>query len=99
MNNEMDKMPTEEEMRGVFKVLSEEVPGLLERMIKLLYGVKEGQDLGRAIGSFYNALRESGMSDSQAFALTQDFMSNLCLGKALGNIGRGFRMDEQKRCA
>jgi hypothetical protein len=76
-------------------VLGDEVPDLLERLTKILYGVKEGGDFGKAVGNFYKALIDAGMSKEEAFALTQDYMSNLSIGKAIGGFGQ--RMGEQAR--
>jgi hypothetical protein len=89
MNNERShQMPTEEELRGIFRVLGEEVPGLLEKLTKILYGVKESEDFGKAVGNFYKALKEAGMSNEQAFQLTQEYMGNLNIGKAFGGWGK-----------
>jgi hypothetical protein len=89
MNNEHNhQIPTEEEMRGIFKVLGEEVPGLLEKLTKILYGVKESEDFGKAVGNFYKALKEAGMSNEQAFQLTQDYMGNMNLGRTFGSWGK-----------
>jgi hypothetical protein len=89
MNNERNHgIPTEEEMRGIFKVLGEEVPGLLEKLTKILYGVKESEDFGKAVGNFYKALKEAGMSNEQAFQLTQEYMGNLNIGRTFGGMGR-----------
>ncbi|MDW5563446.1 MAG: hypothetical protein SA339_09490 [Methanomassiliicoccus sp.] len=98
MNDERThKMPSEEELRGIFKVLGEEVPGLLEKLTKILYGVKESEDFGKAVGNFYKALKEAGMSNEEAFRLTQEYMGNLNVGKAFGGWGRGMqRMSEEK---
>jgi hypothetical protein len=88
MNNEHSRgIPTEEEMRGIFKVLGEEVPSLLEKLTKILYGVKESEDFGKAVGNFYKALKDAGMSNEQAFQLTQEYMGNLNIGKAFGGMG------------
>ncbi len=96
MNNErIHQIPTEEEMRGIFKVLGEEVPGLLEKLTKILYGVKESEDFGKAVGNFYKALKEAGMSNEQAFQLTQDYMGNLNLGKAFGGMGRRMQIPDE----
>ena len=92
MNNEHNRqMPTEEELRGIFKVLGEEVPSLIEKLTKILYGVKESEDFGKAVGNFYKALKEAGMSNEQAFQLTQDYMANLNLSKAFGGFGRNMQ--------
>ena len=93
MNNENNhehnhQMPTEEELRGIFKVLGEEVPGLLEKLTRILYGVKESEDFGKAVGNFYKALKDAGMSNEQAFQLTQEYMGNLNIGRTFGAFGR-----------
>ena len=99
MNNEHNhQIPTEDELRGIFKVLGEEVPSLIEKLTKILYGVKESEDFGKAVGNFYKALKEAGMSNEQAFQLTQDYMANLNLGKAFGGLGRNMqKMGEQEK--
>jgi hypothetical protein len=81
-NNEM---PDAEQIRDIMKVLSETVPGLLEGLAKILYGAKESEEYGRAVANFFKALKESGMSNEQAYQLTRDYMSNM----SLGNIVKG----------
>lgn len=99
MTNERNhQIPSEEEMRGIFKVLGEEVPGLLEKLTKILYGVKESEDFGKAVGNFYKALKDAGMSNEQAFQLTQEYMGNLNLGRTFGSWGRQMqKMGEKDR--
>lgn len=87
-NEHTPRMPSEDELRGIFKVLGEEVPGLLEKLTKILYGVKESEDFGKAVGNFYKALKEAGMSNEQAFELTQEYMGNLNVGRAFGGWGK-----------
>ena len=97
MTNEHNhQIPTEEEMRGIFKVLGEEVPGLLEKLTKILYGVKESEDFGKAVGNFYKALKDAGMSNEQAFQLTQEYMGNLNIGRAFGGWGRQMKKMGEK---
>jgi hypothetical protein len=98
MSNERDhNIPTEEELKGIFKVLGEEVPGLLEKLTKILYGAKESEDLGKAVGNFYNTLKDAGMNNEQAFQLTQEYMGNLNLGKAFSGWGRHMqKMGDEK---
>ena len=83
------EMPTEEELRGIFKVIGEEVPGLLEKLTKILYGAKESEEFGKAVGTFYRTLKESGMSNEQAFQLTREYMSNINIGKMFGGMAHG----------
>ena len=74
------------------------MPGLLEKLTKILYGVKESEDFGKAVGNFYKALKDAGMSNEQAFQLTQEYMGNLNIGKAFGGWGRQMqRMGEKEK--
>jgi hypothetical protein len=83
MTNE--EMPDAEQIRDIMKVLSETVPGLLENLARVLYGSKESEEYGKAVANFYKALKDSGMSNEQAYQLTRDYMSNM----SLGNIMKG----------
>lgn len=80
-----DEMPDAEQIKDIMKALSETVPGLLESLAKILYGPKESEDYGKAVANFYKALKDSGMSNEQAYQLTRDYMSNM----SLGNIMKG----------
>src|SRR5664279_1645245 len=99
MSNEHNhQIPTEEELRGIFKVLGEEVPGLLEKLTKILYGLEESKDFGKAVGNFYKALKDAGMSNEQAFQLTQEYMGNLNISRVFGAFRRhDHKMDETER--
>jgi len=82
-----DEMPSPEQLRDMFKVIGEEIPGLLEKLTKIMYGAKESEDFGKAVANFYKALKDAGMSNEQAFALTQEYMSNMNLGKIMRGVG------------
>lgn len=85
-NNEM---PDAEQIRDIMKVLSETVPGLLEGLAKILYGAKESEEYGKAVANFFKALKESGMSNEQAYQLTRDYMSNMSLGNIVKGVAQG----------
>lgn len=84
-----DEMPDIEELRGIFEVLKNSVPELLEKITKVIYEAKSGEEYGRAVASFYQALVSAGMSSEQAFALTKEYMSNLSIGNLMKNITGG----------
>jgi hypothetical protein len=85
-NNEM---PDAEQLREIFTVLSEHVPKLLDSVTKVLYGAQEGTKFGESVASFYKALKDTGMSNEQAFELTKEYMSNLSIGGMLKNVVSG----------
>ncbi|MBC7108646.1 MAG: hypothetical protein H5T41_07665 [Methanomassiliicoccales archaeon] len=83
-----------EKVREIFRVLSESVPQLLEKLTKVLYGAEESREYAKAVATFYKALKDAGMTDQQAFELTREYMSNLSLSSLIGSAagkrtGRG----------
>lgn len=96
-------MPDVDQLKELFKVLSDSVPQLLENITKVLYEAKSGEEFGKAVAGFYQAMVSAGMSKEQAFALTKEYMSNLSIGGLLKGItsgatgGRGEESDIGKR--
>ncbi|MFQ6107738.1 MAG: hypothetical protein ACE5QF_09195 [Thermoplasmata archaeon] len=77
-----------EEVKEILEVVSEKIPALLSSLTDVLYGKEQATKYAQAVAGFYKALKESGMTDEQAFELTQAYMSSLNLpgmiGKAIG---------------
>ena len=86
---ENDKMPDPEQLRKIFEVLTTAVPDLLDKITKVLYGAQEGEKFGLSVAAFYKALRDAGMSNDQAFALTKEYMNNISVGGMLKNMVSG----------
>ncbi|MDD1773737.1 MAG: hypothetical protein LUQ14_03840 [Methanomassiliicoccales archaeon] len=84
-----DDIPDVGQLKDLFKVLSESVPELLENVTKVLYGAKSGEEFGKAVAGFYQAMISAGMSKEQAFVLTEEYMSNLSIGGLLKGITSG----------
>jgi len=84
-----DDIKDVEQLRELFKVLSDSVPQLLESITKVLYEAKSGEEFGKAVAGFYQAMMSAGMSKEQAFALTREYMSNLSIGGLLKGITGG----------
>jgi len=93
-NNEM---PDAEQIRDIMKALSETVPGLLEGLAKILYGAKESEEYGKAVANFFKALKESGMSNEQAYQLTRDYMSNMSLGNIVKGVAQSDDSDWKRK--
>src|SRR5207247_1457239 len=54
----------------------------------VLYGKASAEKYGQAVSNFYRTLKDSGMTDDQAFRLTEQYMSSLNLGKIIeGAVG------------
>ena len=80
-------MFSEEKLRGMLKVLEEELPLLLEKMRSTLYEPDVSQNIGKAVGNFYKELKEAGMGDIPAAKITGLFASNLSLRGMMGGMG------------
>lgn len=73
-------MPDPEKIKEILDVVSEKVPGLLEKLSDILYGENQAEKYGKAVATFYNELKETGMDKEQIFELTREYMSTLNLG-------------------
>ena len=77
-----------EEMKELLGLFSEKVPALLNSLTDVLYGKASAEKYGQAVANFYRTLKDSGMTDDQAFRLTEQYMSSLNLGKIIeGAVG------------
>ena len=77
----------------MFEVASEKIPALLNSLTDSIYGKDASAKFGAAVADFYKTLKGSGMTDEQAFKLTEQYMSSLNLGgmiaKAVGKHREG----------
>jgi len=81
-----------EEVKEILGVVSEKIPALLNSLTDVLYGKTSAEKYGQAVANFYRTLKDSGMTDEQAFRLTEQYMSSLNLGKIIEQaVGSGRR--------
>ncbi len=84
-------MPKPEDIKEILNVISEKIPALLNGLTDSIYGKDASAKFGAAVANFYKTLKDSGMTDEQAFKLTEQYMSSLNLGgiisKAVGHRG------------
>ena len=79
--------PDAEELKEILDVVSKKIPALLDSLTDILYGKEQAKKYGEAVAGFYQSLKSAGMTDEQAFELTQQYMSSLNLP---GMIGKAF---------
>lgn len=80
-----------EKLKEVMAVMSTEIPKLLESISKTMFSADNAAKLGEQTAEFYKKLKDAGMTDDQAFKLTQDFMANFSIGNMIGKIIGGAR--------
>ncbi len=83
--NEHDEMPDPQKIKEILDVVAEKIPGLLKTLSELLYGAQSAKQYAAAAATFSKELKAAGMTDAQAFELTQQYMSTLNLGSLIGN--------------
>ena len=88
--SEHDNKFDAEKFKEVLEAFSEKIPALLNSLTDVLYGKTSAEKYGLAVAGFYRTVKESGMTDEQAFKLTEQYMSSLNLGKIIqGAVGGG----------
>jgi hypothetical protein len=85
--NKHNDFPDPEKIKEILKVVSEKIPSLLKELSEVIYGVDQARQYGIAVATFFNELKSSGLSDEQAFELTQQYMETLNLGKMFQDFG------------
>lgn len=83
MNNHHEN-DSPEKIKEILDVVGEKIPGLLRQLSDLLYGPKSAKQYAEAAAIFYKELKAAGMSEEQAFELTQQYLSTLNLGNLIG---------------
>lgn len=82
-----------EDFREILNVFGEKIPTLLNSLTDAIYGKEASAKFGTAVANFYRTLKDSGMTDEQAFKLSEQYISSLNLAgmfsKAMGNRGAG----------
>ncbi len=93
MSKEEHGMMNADEVKELLEAFSEKIPTLLNSLTDAIYGKDASAKFGAAVADFYKTLKGSGMTDEQAFKLTEQYMSSLNLGgmiaKAVGRRREG----------
>ncbi len=81
--NKHEQMPDPKQIKEILNVVSEKVPELLKELSGVLYSPDQAKKFGLAGATFYKELKAAGMTDDQAYALTQQYMSTMSLGSTM----------------
>lgn len=90
-------MPKPEEISALLAAVSKEIPGLVKGILDAFFSPQAAADLGKAVAAFYKNLREGGIPEDQALAMTKDYLGTLTKwSEALKGMGgkRRFRSHE-----
>ena len=93
-------MEDAEEIKQILGAVSTEVPGLIKSIIASVFSEEAGKSMGKAAAAFYKELKDSGMPDTVAVKMTEDYISVFTsLGDVLkkaGGHGGKLRLDVSK---
>ncbi|MBS3801893.1 MAG: hypothetical protein KGY65_03995 [Candidatus Thermoplasmatota archaeon] len=81
-----DEIPDPEKIKEILDVVADRVPGLLRELSSLLYSPESAKQYAQAAAIFYKELKNAGMSESEAYELTSQYLSTLNLGKMMRNF-------------
>ena len=81
--HEHDNMPDPEKIKEILDVVAEKVPGLLKELSGILYSPESAKQYAEAAAIFYKELKNAGMSESEAYELTSQYLSTLNIGRMM----------------
>lgn len=91
--SDKDSNYSPEDFKEILNAFGDKIPALLNSLTDSIYGKDASAKFGAAVANFYQTLKNSGMTDEQAFKLTEQYMSSLNLGgiiaKAISHRGEG----------
>jgi hypothetical protein len=80
-------IPEAEEVKEILGVVSTEIPSLIKGIIASIFSEEAGKNMGRAAGSFYQELKESGIPEEVAVKMTEDYIG---IFTSLGDVLKSF---------
>lgn len=87
----MGKLNHMEELSEMFNVMSEQIPNLVNSLLKTIYSPEAAANMGKAVGGLYKELVDSGIPQDAALKMAGDYMLSL------KDITKGFNMGYNKK--
>jgi hypothetical protein len=84
--NEFDEFPDPEMIKKMLDIVSEKIPELLKELSGVLYSPDQAKQFGLSAAIFYKELKAAGMTDEQAFMLTNQYMSTMNIGSTMKGV-------------
>jgi hypothetical protein len=78
-----EEIPDGKKIEEILDVVSDKVPELLKELTGVLYSTEQAKQFSLAAATFYKELKAAGMTDEQAFELTNQYMSTLNITSAM----------------
>jgi hypothetical protein len=72
-----DLINSVEDLRELFSVISEQVPGLLRGLRNILYSKEAAENMADAVSTFYKKLVDAGIPKEEALDMARGYVLNL----------------------
>ncbi len=66
-----------QEVAQILDVVAEKVPALISELRNTLFSAEAGAEMGKAVGSFYRQLVDSGIPEGEALAMAKSYIGSL----------------------
>jgi len=77
MSERKHEMPKPEEISALLASVSKELPGLVKGILDTFFSPQAAADIGKAVAAFYKNLKEGGIPEEQALAMTKEYLGTL----------------------
>jgi hypothetical protein len=77
MSERKHDMPKPEEISGILAAVSKELPGLVKGIVDSFFSPEAAADMGKSVATFYKTLKEGGIPEDQALAMTREYLGTL----------------------
>lgn len=85
MNDHKNDIPEPEEISGILAAVSKELPGLVKGIPNAFFSPEAAADMGQSVVTFYKTLKEGGIPEEQALAMTKDYLGTIVVTIILSN--------------
>jgi hypothetical protein len=75
MNRYDDETP--EEISAIMAAVSKEIPGFVNGILDTFFSPEAAANVGKAVATFYKSLKDGGIPEEQALAMTRDYLGTL----------------------
>jgi len=97
MSERKHEMPKPEEISAILAAVSKEIPDLVKGILDAFFSPQAAADIGKAVATFYKNLKEGGIPEEQALAMTKDYLGTITKwSEALKGMG-GMKWGGQSR--
>ena len=77
MSERKHDIPKPEEISGILAAVSKELPGLVKGIVESFFSPEAAADMGKSVATFYKTLKEGGIPEDQALAMTREYLGTL----------------------